>query len=125
MPFLTSRQMRAISAGSAKDSLSLRRADLTDSAAVERLFADAEAASGVFPAVVHLVGGFRYARLAEMSDKDWSFLVSVNLETTFRVFRASARAFERAKAGALECYLMPKCFHRLEKRDKSPLGQDF
>ncbi|MEA2694385.1 MAG: short chain dehydrogenase, partial [Acidobacteriota bacterium] len=48
------------------DALSLRRADLTDSASVARLFADAESASGVFPAVVHLVGGFRYARLAEM-----------------------------------------------------------
>jgi NAD(P)-dependent dehydrogenase (short-subunit alcohol dehydrogenase family) len=89
------------------DSLSLRRADLTDSASVARLFADAEAASGVFPAVVHLVGGFRYARLAEMSDRDWSFLVSVNLETTFRVFRESARAFERARAGVLVAVAAP------------------
>jgi NAD(P)-dependent dehydrogenase (short-subunit alcohol dehydrogenase family) len=89
------------------DSLSLRRADLTDSAAVARLFADAEAASGTFPAVVHLVGGFRYARLAEMSDRDWSFLVSVNLETTFRVFRESARAFERAQAGVLVAVAAP------------------
>jgi NAD(P)-dependent dehydrogenase (short-subunit alcohol dehydrogenase family) len=89
------------------DALSLRRADLTDSASVARLFADAETASGVFPAVVHLVGGFRYARLAEMSDKDWSFLVSVNLETTFRVFRESAKAFERARAGVLVAVAAP------------------
>jgi NAD(P)-dependent dehydrogenase (short-subunit alcohol dehydrogenase family) len=89
------------------DALSLRRADLTDSASVARLFADAESASGVFPAVVHLVGGFRYARLAEMSDKDWSFLVSVNLETTFRVFRESAKAFERARAGVLVAVAAP------------------
>ncbi|HEV7516250.1 MAG TPA: SDR family NAD(P)-dependent oxidoreductase [Thermoanaerobaculia bacterium] len=89
------------------DSLSLRRADLTDSGEVARLFADAESASGTFPAVVHLVGGFRFARLAEMSDKDWSFLVSVNLETTFRVFRESARAFERARAGALVAVAAP------------------
>jgi NAD(P)-dependent dehydrogenase (short-subunit alcohol dehydrogenase family) len=89
------------------DALSLRRADLTDSASVARLFADAEAASGMFPAVVHLVGGFRYARLAEMSDKDWSFLVSVNLETTFRVFRESAKAFERARAGVLVAVAAP------------------
>jgi NAD(P)-dependent dehydrogenase (short-subunit alcohol dehydrogenase family) len=89
------------------DALSLRRADLTDSTEVARLFADAEATSGVFPAVVHLVGGFRYARLAEMSDKDWSFLVSVNLETTFRVFRESAKAFERARAGVLVAVAAP------------------
>src|SRR5262245_39983932 len=68
------------------DALSLRRADLSDSASVAQLFVEAEAASGVFPAVVHLVGGFRFARLSEMSDRDWSFLVAVNLETTFRVF---------------------------------------
>ncbi len=89
------------------DALSLRRADLTDSAAVAQLFADAEAASGVFPAVVHLVGGFRFARLSEMSDRDWSFLVAVNLETTFRVFRESARAFERARAGSLVAVSAP------------------
>jgi NAD(P)-dependent dehydrogenase (short-subunit alcohol dehydrogenase family) len=89
------------------DALSLRRADLTDSASVAQLFADAEAASGVFPAVVHLVGGFRFARLSEMSDRDWSFLVAVNLETTFRVFRESAKAFERAKAGALVAVSSP------------------
>jgi len=89
------------------DALALRRADLTDSGEVERLFADAQAASGAFPAVVHLVGGFRYARLAEMSDRDWSFLLSVNLETTFRIFRASARAFESAKGGTLVAVAAP------------------
>jgi NAD(P)-dependent dehydrogenase (short-subunit alcohol dehydrogenase family) len=89
------------------DALSLRRADLTDSASVAQLFADAQAASGVFPAVVHLVGGFRFARLSEMSDRDWSFLVAVNLETTFRVFRESAKVFERAKAGALVAVSSP------------------
>src|SRR4051794_22571282 len=70
------------------EALSLVRADLTDSGAVDRLFADAAATSGTFPAVVHLVGGFRFSRLAEMSDRDWSFLLSLNLETTFRIFRA-------------------------------------
>jgi NAD(P)-dependent dehydrogenase (short-subunit alcohol dehydrogenase family) len=42
-----------------------------------------------------------------MSDRDWSFLVSVNLETTFRVFRESARAFERARAGVLVAVAAP------------------
>ena len=88
-------------------SLSVRRVDLTASAEVERLFADAEAASGPFPAVVHLVGGFRWGRLADMTDRDWSYLLALNLETTFRVFRETARTFERARGGALVAVSAP------------------
>jgi NAD(P)-dependent dehydrogenase (short-subunit alcohol dehydrogenase family) len=89
------------------DALALRRVNLADSGEVGNLFADAQGASGTFPAVVHLVGGFRFGRLAEMSDRDWSFLLSVNLETTFRVLRETARAFERARAGALVAVAAP------------------
>ncbi|HYH44729.1 MAG TPA: SDR family NAD(P)-dependent oxidoreductase [Thermoanaerobaculia bacterium] len=80
--------------------LAVHPADLADSAAVAALFEQAAAAGllqGV-PAVVHLVGGFRFARLADLSDRDWSYLVTLNLETTFRVFRETARLFERAGA---------------------------
>ncbi len=76
----------------------MRRADLPDPggrAAVRR----AEATSGIPRAVVHLVGGFRYARLADLSDADWTYLLQLNLDTTFRVFRESARRFERARGG--------------------------
>jgi len=89
------------------DSLAVRRVDLSDSAAVASLFADAAASSGIPRAVVHLVGGFRYARLADMTDRDWTYLLSLNLETTFRVFRESARAFERAKGGVLVAVAAP------------------
>ncbi|HTQ79741.1 MAG TPA: SDR family oxidoreductase, partial [Thermoanaerobaculia bacterium] len=41
------------------------------------------------------------------TDRDWGFLLSINLETTFRVFRATARAFERARAGALVAVAAP------------------
>jgi NAD(P)-dependent dehydrogenase (short-subunit alcohol dehydrogenase family) len=81
------------------DTLSVRRVDLADTAEVARLFDDAEGASGVPRAVVHLVGGFRWARLADMSDADWNYLVKLNLETTFRIFRECARRFERAGGG--------------------------
>ena len=87
--------------------LSVRRADLADSAQVARLFADAEAASGPPRAVVHLAGGFRYGRLADTTDDDWRFLLGVNLETTFRVLREAARAFARARAGALVAVASP------------------
>lgn len=76
------------------DTLAVRRVDLSSSEEVARLFAEIEAPS----AVVHLVGGFRWSRIADLSDRDWSFLLTVNLETTFRVFRETARAFEKARA---------------------------
>lgn len=89
------------------DRLSVRRVNLADSGEVERLFDDAEKASGVPTAVVHLVGGFRWARFADLTDKDWSYLVTLNLETTFRVFRECARRFERAGGGAVVAVSAP------------------
>jgi NAD(P)-dependent dehydrogenase (short-subunit alcohol dehydrogenase family) len=89
------------------DTLSVRRVDLSSTAEVERLFDEVEAASGVPRAVVHLVGGFRWARFADMSDADWSYLVKLNLETTFRVFRECARRFERAGGGAVVAVSAP------------------
>lgn len=89
------------------DTLSVRRVNLADTGEVERLFDDAERTSGVPAAVVHLVGGFRWARFADLTDKDWSYLVTLNLETTFRVFRECARRFERAGGGAVVAVSAP------------------
>ncbi|MES1245816.1 MAG: SDR family oxidoreductase [Acidobacteriota bacterium] len=89
------------------DVLSVRRVNLADSGEVERLFDDAERTSGIPTAVVHLVGGFRWGRFAELTDKDWSYLVTLNLETTFRVFRECARRFERAGGGAVVAVSAP------------------
>lgn len=89
------------------DVLSVRRVDLSSSEETARLFDEAERASGIPRAVVHLVGGFRWGRFADLSDADWSYLVKLNLETTFRVFRESARRFERAGGGALVAVSAP------------------
>ncbi|HYG61806.1 MAG TPA: SDR family oxidoreductase [Thermoanaerobaculia bacterium] len=89
------------------ETLAVRRADLTSTPEVARLFDEAEQASGIFPAAVHLVGGFRWARFAEMSDQDWDYLMKLNLETTFRVFRECARRFERAGGGAVVAVSSP------------------
>src|SRR5215210_2840831 len=89
------------------DVLSVRRADLSSTPEVERLFDEVESASGVPRAVVHLVGGFRWARFADCSDADWSYLLKLNLETTFRVFRECARRFERAGGGSLVAVSAP------------------
>jgi NAD(P)-dependent dehydrogenase (short-subunit alcohol dehydrogenase family) len=89
------------------DSLAVRRVDLSSTEEVTRLFDEAETESGVPRAVVHLVGGFRWARFADLSDADWTYLMKLNLETTFRVFREAARAFERAGGGALVAVSAP------------------
>jgi 3-oxoacyl-[acyl-carrier protein] reductase len=84
------------------DRLTVRHADLSSTAEVDSLFAAAP------PAVVaHVAGGFRYGKMGEIGDDDWAYLLRVNLETTFRVARACARAFERAGGGALVVVASP------------------
>ncbi|HEV3073055.1 MAG TPA: SDR family NAD(P)-dependent oxidoreductase [Thermoanaerobaculia bacterium] len=82
------------------DRLAVRQVDLGSAAEVERLFGE-ELAAETSPVVAHLVGGFRYGRLRDLGDEDWSFLMRVNLETTFRLARECARCFERAGGGSL------------------------
>jgi NAD(P)-dependent dehydrogenase (short-subunit alcohol dehydrogenase family) len=82
------------------DRLAVRQVDLGSTAEVERLFGEGLAAE-TSPVVAHLVGGFRCGRLRDLSDEDWSFLMRVNLETTFRLARECARCFERAGGGSL------------------------
>jgi NAD(P)-dependent dehydrogenase (short-subunit alcohol dehydrogenase family) len=93
-----------------EDRLVLLRADLAVTAEVEGVFEQEEKAAGVPRAVVHLVGGFRYARFADLSDADWSYLMKLNLDTTFRVFRECARRFERAAGGAVVAVSAPAAF---------------
>jgi NAD(P)-dependent dehydrogenase (short-subunit alcohol dehydrogenase family) len=84
-----------------------RRAELSSTAACAELFAAWRPEAGDAPIVLHLVGGFRYGRLAETSDEDWSALVTTNLETTFRVLRESARVLAAAGGGALVAVASP------------------
>jgi NAD(P)-dependent dehydrogenase (short-subunit alcohol dehydrogenase family) len=67
-----------------------RRTDLSQRSEVDQLIADWHAEAGSPPTVVHLVGGFRAAPLRDLTDEDWSFLLRINLETTYRVIRAAA-----------------------------------
>jgi NAD(P)-dependent dehydrogenase (short-subunit alcohol dehydrogenase family) len=95
---------------SGSDSVAVRRVDLSSTEEVTRLFDEAEAEAGVPRAVVHLVGGFRWARFADLSDADWAYLLKLNLETTFRVFRECARRFERAGGGNVVAVSAPAAF---------------
>lgn len=87
------------------EKLTVRKADLTSTEDVGLLFQEAEISP--LSAVIHLVGGFRWSRIADLSDRDWSFLLALNLETTFRVFRESARRFEAARGGSLVAVSAP------------------
>lgn len=89
------------------DALSVRRVDLSSSEEVVRLFDEMESNSGIPQSVVHLVGGFRWARLADTTDQDWNYLMKLNLETTFRVFRECARRFERVGRGTVVAVASP------------------
>ncbi len=92
------------------ETLAVRRVDLASSEAVGRMFDEVEGASGIPSTIVHLVGGFRWSRFADLSDRDWSYLITLNLETTFRIFREAARRFERAKRGSLVAVSAPAAF---------------
>lgn len=94
-----------LAAAAAPGTVEIRQADLTVTADVDRLFAAAEPDG--LAAVVHTVGGFRWGKFADFSDDDWSFLLKANLDTTFRVFRATARAFAKAKGGSLVAVASP------------------
>lgn len=91
------------------EALSTAAADLSSTAAVTELFDRfaGDGGEGAPGAVVHLVGGFRWSRLADLSDDDWSFLLKLNLDTTFRILRESARRFARARGGALVAVSAP------------------
>lgn len=98
--------LRELAGLAGPDRLEVRKVDLTSSDDVERLFVETENTSGIHT-VLHLVGGFRWSRIADMSDKDWSFLLALNLETTFRIFRAAARRFEAVRGGSLVAVAAP------------------
>ncbi|MDP9122669.1 MAG: SDR family NAD(P)-dependent oxidoreductase [Acidobacteriota bacterium] len=117
--------LAALARGSAGQ-LVWKALDVGSGAAVARLFDELEgedAAAGgsalpghpdppdgtgtVLPRVVHLIGGFRYAPLKDLSDADWTYLLRVNLETTFQVCRECARRFERAHGGVLVAVSSP------------------
>ncbi len=97
----------ALASQFAAESLTVRVADLTDSRQVDSLFAEWDDFEAESRSVVHLVGGFRYGRLMDLADDDWHDLVNLNLETTFRVLRATERSFEKAGGGSLVAVSAP------------------
>ena len=57
--------------------------ELTDSNSVANLVSEIVANAGEIPAVISVVGGFRYSEITELSIDDFNFLVNANLRSAF------------------------------------------
>jgi 3-oxoacyl-[acyl-carrier protein] reductase len=75
--------------------------DVTDEAAVQALVDGAEAELGPLDVVVNNAGLGGTANLVDMTDEQWSKVLDVTLNGTFRMTRAVLRAMQPRGAGVL------------------------
>jgi 3-oxoacyl-[acyl-carrier protein] reductase len=76
--------------------------DLSDPAAVDALVAAAEAAAGApLDILIANAGITRDGLLMRMKDEDWSAVLTVNLESYFRLSRAALRGMMRRRSGRI------------------------
>jgi 3-oxoacyl-[acyl-carrier protein] reductase len=73
--------------------------DLSDSAAVDGLIGQAEAAAGQVDILVANAGVTRDNILVRMKDEEWETVLRVNLEAYFRLCRAALRGMMRRRWG--------------------------
>jgi 3-oxoacyl-[acyl-carrier protein] reductase len=77
------------------------RCDITDGAAVEQAFADAEAAHGPVEILVANAGITKDTLLLRMSEDDWSSVIDTNLTGSYRVAKRAAKSMLRLKRGRI------------------------
>jgi 3-oxoacyl-[acyl-carrier protein] reductase len=75
--------------------------DLADSAAVDALVGQAEAALGGLDIMVSNAGITRDGLLLRMKDEDWSLVQRVNMEAYFRLTRAALRGMMKRRYGRI------------------------
>lgn len=75
--------------------------DVTDEEQVRALFAHAEATHGRLDVVVNNAGLGGTAELTEMTDDQWTKILDVTLNGTFRCTRAALRSLKAAGAGGV------------------------
>ena len=75
--------------------------NLSDSAAVDGLFAAAEGLAGEVHIVVSNAGVTRDQLLLRMKDDDWEMVLKVNLEAYFRLSRAAMKGMMRRRWGRI------------------------
>ena len=74
---------------------------LSDVAAVEGLFAEAEAAVGQIDILVNNAGITRDTLIIRMKDEDWQEVIDVNLTATFRLARAATKNMMKRRFGRI------------------------
>ncbi len=77
------------------------RCDVTDPAAVEAAFVDAEAAHGPVEILVANAGITADTLLLRMSEDDWSSVIETNLTGTFRLAKRAAKGMLRQRRGRI------------------------
>ncbi|MFK4729384.1 beta-ketoacyl-ACP reductase [Agromyces mediolanus] len=77
------------------------RADVTDSASVDRAFAEIEAELGPVEVVVANAGITRDTLLMRMSDEDFEQVVDTNLGGAFRVVKRASKGMLKARYGRI------------------------
>jgi 3-oxoacyl-[acyl-carrier protein] reductase len=75
--------------------------NLSDSAAVDGLYGQAEAAAGQVDILVANAGVTRDGLLMRMKDEDWETVIKVNLEAYFRLSRAALRSMMKRRWGRI------------------------
>jgi len=75
--------------------------DVTDAAAVEQAFADAEAAHGPVEVLVANAGITADTLLLRMSEDDWASVIETNLTGTFRLTKRAAKGMLRLRRGRI------------------------
>ena len=76
-------------------------ADLADSAALDRLVKEAEAAMGRVDILVNNAGITRDALALRLTDDDWRSVLDINLTAAFRLTRAALRGMVRRHHGRI------------------------
>lgn len=80
---------------------SLHRADLSDGAEVQRLFAEVDAAYGGIDILINNAGITRDGLTLRMSDADWDEVLALNLRGAFLCSRAALRGMLRRRWGRI------------------------
>jgi NAD(P)-dependent dehydrogenase (short-subunit alcohol dehydrogenase family) len=75
--------------------------DLLDPASCDKLVADTLARHGRIDGVIHTVGGFAYAPIAESTPDLWEKMFRLNTLTTLNIFRAAIGPMRAAGRGSL------------------------
>jgi 3-oxoacyl-[acyl-carrier protein] reductase len=77
------------------------RCDVTDPAAIEAAYDEAEAAHGPVEVLVANAGITRDGLLLRMSDDDWQAVIDTNLTGTFRLVRRASKGMLRLRRGRI------------------------